>query len=210
MSNQVMPLSGSNEALGERRQQVMDTLTEAFAQGYLDMEAYEKRVDQANDATLPATLDHLVLDLPTNLHVAKPAAAGRRSAARATVSSVVGTNTDIVGMPRMNTACIMSERHLDGNWLQSDKVSTFTVMGSTKLDFTEVDLPPGPTHVEVFTVMGEVKLIVPADVPVNFGVAAIMGEARVEKNVNRQVRGATSWLEVKGLVVMGEVRVRQG
>jgi len=102
----------------------------------------------------------------------------------------------------------MGDRHLTGNWLTSDRVSTFTVMGSTKIDLRDSDLPPGATRIEVFNLMGETQIVVPRDLPVRLSAFALMAESRADRNVNQQTRGADSWIEVSGFVMMGELRVR--
>lgn len=186
-----------------RRQAVMDSLTEAFAQGYLDMDSYELRADKASAATLPALLDELLLDLPPTLQ--KSAGMGQSVQYN---SAPRYTNTALSGTQRMNTACVMGDKHFAGNWLQSDKVTSFTLMGSTKLDLTAVDLPPGPTSIEIYTLMGETQITVPSSLPVRFNVTGIMADTKMDKQVNQQIRGAAAWVEVSGFVMMGEVRVK--
>ena len=108
----------------------------------------------------------------------------------------------------MVTGCIMGDRSHTGNWLTSDRVTAFTVMGSTKLDLRDSDLPPGPVRIEVFTLMGETKIIVPRDLPVRMNAFAFMGESKAARDVDQQVRGAATWVEISGFVMMGSVDVR--
>ncbi len=175
------------------RQRVMDRLTEAFSRGDLDMESYEKRVDAALQAASAASLDELVADLPARAGEgiepaqARPAAPPSQGAKK--------------------TSCVMGDRHLSGNWLQGDGVSALTVMGSTTLDLCGCDLPPGPTCIELFTLMGDTRIIVPPSLPVRFEVSSFMADSKVGKSVNQDLRGARSWVEIRGTVVMGDVKV---
>jgi predicted membrane protein len=101
----------------------------------------------------------------------------------------------------------MGDRNMTGNWLTSDRVSSFTVMGSTKLDLRDVDLPPGPVRIEVFTLMGDTKIIVPRDLPVRMSAFSLMADSRIDRSVNQQTRGAECWVEVSGFIMMGDVKV---
>lgn len=176
-----------------KRQRVMDRLTEAFSFGDLDMMSYERRVDAALQAASLSALDDLVADLP-----ARAAESGSAATAGPAAPPSFGTK---------RTICIMGDRHLSGNWLQSGNASTFTVMGSTNLDLCGCELPPGPTCIEVFTLMGDTHIIVPATLPVRFEVSSFMADSKVGKSVNQDLRGAHSWVEIRGTVVMGDVKV---
>jgi len=193
-----------DDRLAGKRQQVLDRLTDAFSLGYLDMDAYEQRVEAATTTQLPVVLDGLVMDLPSNL-------AEQAAAPQGTVrTALYGSNTALSGLPRMNTACIMGDKRYSGNWLESDKVTAFTLMGSTRLDLCDCQLPPGPTSIELFTLMGDIHITVPASIPVRFNVTSIMADAKIDRAVNQKVQSATSWIEVSGLVLMGDVKVKAG
>ena len=148
-------LSGKDLAsarMEELRQAAMDRLTEAFAADQITMEEYERRASLANLAARPPALDDLTFDLPAiNADGQKGghAARSRRSSG----------SFDLIGAPPVTTGCVMGDRHLTGNWLTSDRVSTFTVMGSTKIDLRDVDLPPGATKIEVFTLIDRKSVV---------------------------------------------------
>ena len=184
------------------RQRAIDRLTEAFASGVITMEEYERRVSQASALSRVDALEDLVSDLPAV--VPREAPRGRNPTR---LPAPVGRNHDIIGAPAVSTACIMGDRNLTGNWLTSDRVTTFTVMGSTKIDLREADLPPGRIKIEVFTVMGDTKIIVPPGLPVHLNSFVLMGDSRADRDVNQQTRGADTWVEVSGFVVMGDIRV---
>lgn len=193
-----------------QRQRAIDRLTEAFASNRLSMDEYERRVSQANALTRIDALEELTSDLPAVRPSAEPTRGrpARDTAARVSADSPAGTNDAIVGAPAVSTMCVMGDRSLAGNWLTSDRVSTFTLMGSIKVDLRDADLPPGRVKIDVFTVMGETTIIVPPGLPVHMGASVIMGEARADRDVNQQTRGAATWVEISGMVLMGEIRVR--
>jgi hypothetical protein len=187
-----------------QRQQTIDRLTAAFASDAITMDEYERRATAANAATRPDELERLSFDLPA----VRPEA--RRPASRQEPRFEARNTLDpsLVGAAPITTGCVMGDRRLTGNWLSSDRVSAFTVMGSTQIDLREVDLPPGAVHIEAFTLMGETKVIVPRGLPVRLNAFALMGESRAGREVNQQVGGAPSWVEISGVAMMGSITVR--
>ena len=189
-----------------QRQQTIDRLTAAFAADAITMDEYERRATAANAATRPDELERLSFDLPA----VKPQSRSRASASRDAPRFEPRNSLDpsLVGAAPMTTGCVMGDRRLTGNWLSSDRVSAFTVMGSTHIDLRDVDLPPGAVRIEAFTLMGENKVIVPRGLPVRLNAFALMGESRAGREVNQQVAGAPSWVEITGVAMMGSITVR--
>lgn len=187
-----------------RRQEAIDRLTAAFANDSIDMDEYERRTGAASAATELSQLERLTYDLPA----AQPPRDSESRARRAAGERAASRYDSVVGAPPVTTGCVMSERQLVGDWLTSDRVSSFTVMGSTMLDLRDVELPPGPVRIEAFTLMGETKVIVPTGVPVKMSAFAFMGESRAGREVSQRINGARTWIEVSGFALMGSVVVR--
>jgi hypothetical protein len=199
--------------LEPKRQQVIDILTSAFADNTISMDEYERRAALASATAMPEVLDEVIADLPA----VRPADSRKTGSSRYSGHEhdaarqpyrPGSAGSDVVGAPPMTTGCVMGERNLTGNWLCSDRVTSFTIMGSTKLDLRDTDLPPGPVKVEVFTLMGETKIVVPPDLPVRLNAFAFMGESTAHRSVDQQVRGARTWVEISGFVMMGSVNVK--
>jgi hypothetical protein len=194
-----------------RRQEVIDSLTSAFAGNIISMEEYERRAGLASLAELPEALDEVTADLPaTRPRQATAGSEPRQSARDVSRDSSYQRQParDLSSAPPLTTGCVMGDRNLTGNWLTSNKVSSFTVMGSTKLDLRDSELPLGPINVEVFTLMGETKIIVPPGLPVRMNAFAFMAESTAHRSVNQQVHGAETWVEISGFVMMGSVVVK--
>lgn len=190
------------------RQETIDRLTAAFASDAISMEEYERRASAANEATRVDQLELLSFDLPAvrkETGKPRPRTEARPDFRRETRNAI---DPSLVGAAPITTGCVMGDRRLTGNWLSSDRVSAFTVMGATLLDLRDVDLPPGPVRIEAFTLMGETKIIVPRDLPVRVNAFALMGESRAGREVNQQVNGASSWVEVSGVAMMGSIYVK--
>jgi len=201
------------------RQRVIDALTQAYASDQITMEEYEARAAAAAAADRPGELEDLISDLPAPRpsgdsvrrprHVAPEAPLAPRrpsppprpySASYPSYGSGDGT---------VSVACVMGDRRMTGNWLDSDRVNSFTLMGSTRLDLRDADLPEsGPVRIEAFVLMGETVVIVPRELPVRLTAMPFMGEAVARRDVDQNIRGARRWLEISGLVVMGSVVVK--
>jgi hypothetical protein len=201
-----------------RRQEAIEVLTSAFAGNIISMEDYERRATLASAAEFPEALEGVLADLPVRRSGSIGGASTTRDANRTSRSSTMYDTPspsykrhpagDLVNAPPLTTGCVMGDRNMTGNWLTSNKVSSFTVMGSTKLDLRDSDLPPGPINVEVFTLMGETKIIVPPGLPVRMNAFAFMAESTTHRSVNQQVHGAETWVEISGFVMMGSVVVK--
>lgn len=205
-----MPQTRADD-MERRRQEAIDTLTSAFAGNIISMEEYERRATLASAAGFPEALDEVVADLPaTRSAPAKPGPGPRDSFRDISrdASYKRQPSQDLSNAPPLTTGCVMGDRNLTGNWLTSNKVSSFTVMGSTKLDLRDSDLPLGPINVEVFTLMGETRIIVPPGLPVRMNAFAFMAESTAHRSVNQQVHGAETWVEISGFVMMGSVVVK--
>lgn len=174
-----------------RRQRAIDALTQAYASDLITVEEYEARAAAAAAADRPEELEDLVSDLPASRPYAPSYPA---------YGSGEGT---------VSVACVMGDRRMTGNWLDSDRVNSFTLMGSTRLDLRDADLPEsGPVRIEAFTLMGETVIVVPRELPVRLTAVPFMGEAVARRDVDQNVRGARRWVEISGLVVMGSVVVK--
>ena len=97
---------------------------------------------------------------------------------------------------------------MTGDWLNSDSVSSFTLMGSSVLDLRNTALPPGRVRIEAFTMMGEIKVIVPYGLPVRLSAFPFMGEARMADDVARRVERDEPWVEISGFAMMGSIVVK--
>lgn len=183
-----------------RRQKTIDILTEAYASDLIGVEEYEARAAVAASARLPYELDDLVADISEQSRGTEKARGGRFPDSYRPIRPT--------GHP-LAVSCVMGDRRMTGNWLDSDRVSSFTLMGSTRLDLRDADLPEsGPIRIEAFVFMGEVVVIVPREIPVRMTATPFMGEATTRRDVDQNVRGARRWVEVSGLVLMGSVVVK--
>lgn len=204
----------NEEPLSEAvRQQALDRLTDAFANDAITLEDYERRAAIAQNARGRMQLLDAVAGLPRPAPLREPAGPPAAGSARAprTRDEDRGYERRIETRPPGSAtdtvACVMGDRHMTGDWLTGDAVTSFTLMGSTTLDLRDTPLPAGRLRIDAFTLMGEIKVIVPRGVPVRMNVFPFMGEAKLAAGVERKIDRDGPWVEVSGFAMMASVVV---
>jgi hypothetical protein len=181
------------------REHGLQTITKAFASDLISMEEYERRAGSLQKARSPEEVDLVIADLPAAAPQGRsPAPAPRSAVAPRVDESLSGSQT---------LACVMGERHLQGDWLNGDRVESFTLMGSTKIDLREVALPGERLKIEAFVLMGETRVIVPRGMAVRLNVFPFMGEAVAKRDVNQRVTPGEPYVLIEGFVMMGSLVV---
>ena len=115
-----------------------------------------------------------------------------------------------------------------GEWEPADITRVFALMGNAKLDFGKALLLPGVTEVQVFTLCGSAKIVVPEGVDVEVTGSALLGDfkqsagrSRARRFLRRTLRAARGdyqddlpefdeeppLIRVTGLALLGRVRV---
>jgi hypothetical protein len=180
-------------ALREARERVISALCAHFAEDRLDIAEFESRLDRAHRATALAELDELLADLPALPAQQPPAAhppvpdAHRRE--RELVLALLGGTTR------------------RGAWAPARRNTAVAVMGGIELDFREAALPPGPTDLDIFCLMGGVELIVPPDLPLVVSGIPIMGGIDAPTQAAPPADPRAPFLRVDAVVIMGGVEV---
>jgi hypothetical protein len=214
------PVRGGMNEMDQTRQDALDAITSAFAHGRITIEDYEARAEKIQKAKLPVEIDAQTLGLPRPElpreapEASSPRRAGIRSAfTRASVRRPdAAPARDLFveerhGSPDFSL-CVMGERKLAGDWLNSDQATSFTLMGSTTLDLSNTALPPGRLKIDAIAVMGEIRILVPRGLPVRMSAFPFMGEANVHASVEQRVDRGQPWVDVSGIAFMGSIIVK--
>ena len=123
------PERGAREGdqdLSSSRERGLETITKAFASDLISMDEYERRAGSLQKARSPEEVDLVIADLPA------PAPQGRSPATAPRAALAPRVDESLAGS--QSVACVMGERHLQGDWLNGDRVDSFTLMGSTRID----------------------------------------------------------------------------
>jgi hypothetical protein len=192
------PRTGDRTPTAERRDAVVQRLTQYFTSGRIEMEDFESRTERAMRAATNDELESIVADL---------AAAQGRSAL-----PVANPGEFAVDQPRRHgshlTLAVMGGGNRTGQWMPARRHVAACWMGGIELDFRDAVLPPGFTDVYLFTVWGGIEVIVPPGLDVDVGGGAIMGAlARVT-----QESGSTDprrpRLRFHAVALMGAIEVK--
>jgi hypothetical protein len=187
-------------ALRDARERIIALLSEAFANGDLEMEEFERRITLAHRTDSVAALDELVRDVTPEAASAPPAA----NALAVPVAAMA------LAAPRAEESAfaVMGSVERTGHWTPPRVLRVLSLMGSVELDFREAILAPGVSEVIVTTIMGSVDIMVPPSLAVEMNGSAIMGSfehtqrSPVTPDPDRPI------LRVHGVSVMGSVAIR--
>ncbi len=201
--------------LESARERALDTITEAFAKGDLSLEEYEVKASALQKARLVQEIEDEVFGialpspLPLEAEPVRSRAPSRqnRPARPPSVQLESIPVEDKHGTPEFSL-CIMGDKRMRGEWLNSDQATSLTLMGSTTLDLRGTTLPPGRLKIDAMAIMGEIQIIVPEGLPVKMSAFPFMGEAVVKDSVEQRIVPGMPWVDVSGIALMGSIVVK--
>lgn len=205
-----VPVQGGMDGLDGERQRALDSITSAFAFGKITLEEYEARAEKIQKAVALGAIAEQTYDLPPE-ELPRPAPGARanpsslRRPAPAPAGDLLVERRD--GSPEFSL-CVMGERKLAGDWLNSDQATSFTLMGSTTLDLRNTALPPGRLKIDAIAIMGEIRILVPRGLPVKMSAIPFMGEANIHSSVEQRIDRRSPWVDISGLALMGSIIVK--
>jgi Domain of unknown function (DUF1707)/Cell wall-active antibiotics response 4TMS YvqF len=172
-------------ASDRQRDQSVERLSAACADGRLGLAEFSERLELALSARSMADIQRLESDL------------GQHSPAPATVAPRSATSW-FVG--------IMSSAVHKGRWVLQPKSHALAVMGECVLDLREAEVAGSYSHIRAVAVMGAVRVIVPEGIDVDVNGIAIMGAKTLRITSARPLPGSPV-IRVTALALMGEVSV---
>jgi hypothetical protein len=151
------------------RDRVAEVLRDALAEGRLDMEEFEERLEAAYKARTYGELAPLTRDLPAAAPVpvsfVKEPARGEGWTGRITGGE--GSSTGAVA--------ILSGFERKGRWTVPKRFSCFALMGGGELDLRDADFADREVEITCVAVMGGVQVVVPPGVEVVVRGIGVMG-----------------------------------
>ncbi len=189
-------------AVRDRRDEVIEILSDAFAGGVLDLDVFEDRVSLAHRADSVAALDRLVEDL------APIAAAAADAPGAALAPGAASTAIELQRPDKQSLVAVMGGVERKGSWRVPGRLQVFTLMGGADLDLREAQFPPGFTEIRVTSIMGGVDIIVPPGLAVEAHGWAIMGGFDGVDRAPARPDPERPLLRISGFAVMGGISVR--
>lgn len=185
-------------ALRDRREEVIQILSDGYANDLLDDHAFEERVARAHGATRIATLDGLVADLtlPT------------RPLTTALVWSPPPEDA-LEPLPRRHvTRAVFSSIERRGAWDVPRELHARAVFGSALLDLREARLAPGVSEIFVKAVFGNIEILVPPQLAVQCDGSAIFASFEHKAGGAAVLDPERPLLKISGRAVFGSIEIK--
>ncbi len=180
------------------RQKVADVLRDAAGEGRIDLEELDERLELTWGAKTYADLVPITADLHLPAHPQPAPAPVRR------------TPSGVPAVGHNSSVAIMGETKRQGVWAVPEHHSAFALMGSVVIDLRQAQLSARETHINASSIMGEVKIIVPAHMHVVVDGTPIMGDYTQGKDkVPAEVGPDSPTVRVRGMALMGSVNVQR-
>lgn len=183
-------------SMQQERERTIDLLGQHFAQDNLSLEDLERRIELAYRASDVAALRALTKDLPA------PGTPGQ-VAVRPSAAPV----PEVFAPASGRIMSIMGQTKRHGVWQPPRDLRVVSIMSETTLDFTEAQLAPGVTEVELSAVMAQVKIVVPPGVRVVTEASAFMAEVNDNAVDPPPVGSGAPVIRITGWVFMAELKV---
>lgn len=192
-----LPADQSRMRIGDAdRHRVAEVLREAAAEGRIEVDELEERLDATWTAKVYADLVPIVVDLPGGL-----AAAG-------TSAPAVSAPTGGPAVRHDASLAVMSGQDRRGVWEVGEIHTALSLMGGITLDLRQAVLISRETTIHAYAVMGGVEVFVNAGTRVSVEGFGVMGAFEQQRDKVEPALGLASPLvRVKGLALMGGVTV---
>ncbi|GGD14726.1 DUF1707 SHOCT-like domain-containing protein [Nocardioides daphniae] len=181
------------------RHKVADVLRDAAADGRIDLDELEERLEATYAAKVYADLVPITLDLP-GPHLPAPQTFGGIPATAAPGGVPLPVHT--------SSFALMSSVDRKGVWRVPDQLTAFAVMGAVTLDLRQAVFTAQETVIYAHTLMGSVDIHVNAGTQVIVEGHGVMGAYEQGRDrVQPEIGLQSPTIRVKGLALMGAVTV---
>jgi len=202
-----MSPANTGSELENRKNSAIDTLTDRFARNDIPMDEYERLVADVNRAQDFRELA-VIEDIVSGAAGPAPQSAPYRAAA--SPAGRVDPDSPFIGEENVQSSyAVLSERRLTGEWLRKPNAAVLSFLGSHVVDMRGMELPPGPTTLEAFALLGSVEIVVPQELAVRMEAVPVAGEVRIGKAVETRERAGEPVLVITGNAILGSIEVKR-
>ncbi|MGE7385413.1 DUF1707 SHOCT-like domain-containing protein [Streptomyces sp. NPDC004126] len=192
------------------RERVVDRLRDAVAEGRLDMDEFEERLEAAYTSRTYAELEPLTRDLPaagsSPSSLSSPSSPSPVPSAPAHSSAwperIGGTGTSATAV------AVMSGFQRKGRWTVPARFNAVAIWGGGELDLREADFAEREVVITCVAVMGGIEITVPPGVEVDVRGIGIMGAFDQGKSQDYRPEPGAPRVVVNGLAFWGGVAVK--
>jgi hypothetical protein len=182
-------------AVRDRREAVIQRLSDSFATDLLDVDEFEDRLSRAHAAHTIAALDALLDGLA-------PLPAAATSTAMVPLSVHTG-----LSIPRENIRATFGNIERHGAWAVPAALSARATFGNVVLDFREARFTAGVTELDAHAAFGNLEILVPPQLAVDCQGGSLFGNFE-SHGVNTSVPDPERpLLRIRGRAVFGNIEV---
>lgn len=186
-------VGGDLRASDADRNQVMELLSAAYAEGRLTHDEHAERIELAATARTFDDLIPLTRDL---VPVGAPLPAQAPAPVPGTVVGGASGPLSLVG--------VLGGSSRKGHWRVPHEIHAYSLMGGVELDFTEAEFEAGEVIITSYACMGGLDIKVPEGMDVRDETVNLMGGT----DVKHTVAGSGPVLVLRGWNVMGGIDVK--
>ncbi|HEY9335224.1 MAG TPA: DUF1707 domain-containing protein [Kribbella sp.] len=185
------------------REEVADILRDAAGEGRLSYTELEDRLETLYASKTYGELVELTADLPNG---------PRAQTTPATTPQYGGALVE--SGPVINV--FMSESKRTGSWLVPQRQEINAVLGDVTLDYTEAQIPFDEVHIDVKSILADVKIRVPQNAIVLLDSNPILGSVSEQEAGLKAVPDPSSRpaepkrFHIRGTAILGEIKIKRG
>ncbi|WP_329385043.1 DUF1707 SHOCT-like domain-containing protein [Streptomyces sp. NBC_01351] len=189
------------------RDRVVERLRDAVAEGRLDMEEFEERLEAAYKSRTYAELEPLTRDLPavsgdgSSLASPVPLSASASGSGAAWPARIGGTGTSTTAV------AIMSGFQRKGRWTVPARFDAVAFWGGGELDLREANFAQREVVINCVAIMGGIQITVPPGIAVDVRGIGIMGAFDQREGSGPTEPGAPK-VVVTGFAFWGGVEIK--
>ncbi|MFJ8444606.1 DUF1707 domain-containing protein [[Kitasatospora] papulosa] len=185
------------------RERVAETLREAVAEGRLEMDEFEQRLEATFKARTHGELVPLVRDLPAS---GGPVAAPKGSSAN-WPARIGGASTS------SGAFAFWGGFSRKGRWTVGPKFTAFAMWGGGEIDLREAHFAERDVVIRCFTIMGGMQVTVPPDLNVQVNGLGVMGgfgeHSKLDDEPEPEPEPDAPRVRITGFALMGGVGVER-
>jgi hypothetical protein len=186
----------NNKPLNAQQEIAENALTEAFALDLITMEELEKRLYQVHGAHSNSEITSYLEDLPPDL----------LTSSREETAAADPSNSDIEKGEKKQTT-ILSSNLLCGAKLRRKRINAKVVLGEHTLDYSKTILEPGKYFINLKTIFGDTKIIVPPEYAVTSEIRSILSE--VKNKTHKEPDVNTPVIIITGKAILSSVTIKE-